>query len=117
MSQPQPTTNQLRATANHVIFQFEQEIKRKAVGGSDGGIGHFVEKTDWGFTFESLSESADDSRWGIVHSTGPLADKEIQPGMKVLVAPLKWTNAYEYNGEKYWTTNDEWILAIDDDYV
>lgn len=106
----------LRAIANHVIFVFEDEFVRRGLDGSQQRENHFVEKTNWGFEFANTKDSMQSARWGITLATGPLCDKEIQPGMRILIEPLKWTNGAKVGADTFWRTDDVSILAIDEDF-
>ena len=101
----------IRAIRNHILFQFVDEVKN--INGKMG----FAETTDWGFEISAASGSQafDDSskraRFGVVKSVGHEVPKDIQPGMVILIEPLKWTNAISYNNEKYWRTDSDHVLA------
>lgn len=104
----------VKAIANHIIFRFESEIERRTVEGKS--IGHFVETTDWGFKMVSTEETTQNARWARVIATGPKCNEDIQPGMRILIQPLQWTNGVEFEGEMYWRTNDQEVMLIDDDF-
>ena len=101
----------IRPIKNHVIFQFVEEMVRHM------GVAQFEQKTDWGFTFVRVDESTQSPRWGIVTHVGPETDEAIEVGMKVLIENLQWTNEFEVDGQKYWRTDSDHILAIDDDFT
>jgi hypothetical protein len=108
----------LRAIANHVIFVFQDEFVRRSSDGAstDKKERHFVEKTSWGFKFANTKDSMNSARWGVVLAVGPLCDDEIQPGMRILIEPLKWTNGVQVGEDWFWRTDDVSILAVDDDF-
>lgn len=99
----------VRAILNHIIFQF-----------TDGGkkvpkMNQFAEQTDWGFEFADREASLESARWGIVVSTGPDVPEDIKEGMEVYIDKLKWTTAFEVDGEEYWRTDSDCILLVNDD--
>lgn len=104
----------LKAIKNHIIFQFEDEVVRKSDNGLDRA--QFSEVTDWGFQISSFEEGTQKPRWGIVVAIGKDVDKEIKVGSKILIEALQWTNAVKFEGEYYWRTNSDKVLAIDEDY-
>lgn len=106
----------LKAIANHVIFVFEDELRMKSMEGSDKKERHFVEKTNSGIEIVTTNESLNNPRWGFVVAIGPRCDKDIKVGMRILIEPLKWTNGVEVGGDWFWRTNDENVMAIDDDF-
>lgn len=93
---------QLRAIRNHVIFQFVEGFYNGAFQrASASGI--------------ILPGTTDDSirgmRWGKIVTVGPLCSDYIRtPGCEILIEPLKWTAFFEFEGEKYWRT-DETVIA------
>lgn len=103
-----------RAIHKDVIFQFEGEITTRTVSGIQQTL--FKEMTSWGFEYSNTKDSMETSRWGNVVAVGPEV-KDIKAGMRVLIEPLKWTNAFEINNTKYWKTNIDHVLLIDDDVV
>jgi len=100
----------LRAIQNHVIFQFEDETTRKDNFGKS--LGQFCETTDWGFEVSIYDESAKKPRWATVISAGPKA-YGVTENMRVLVESLKWTSSVKFQGELYWRTDMENILAVE----
>ena len=104
----------IKAIRNHVIFQFEDEIVRKSDHGKSRS--QFAEKTDWGFEISSYDEGTKTPRWGIVVSVGNEVVPDVQVGSRILIEPLQWTEAIELEGDKYWRTDDQKIMAVDEDY-
>ena len=98
----------LKAIRNHVIFQFEDEHQKHM------GIAQFKEKTDWGFEFAETNASMEVGRWVRITHVGHEVPDDIQPGMRVCVDKLCWTNAFEVDGENYWRTDSDSILLIDE---
>jgi hypothetical protein len=99
---------QIKAIRNHVIFQFLDSF-------SNRDVKQFAEKTDWGFEVVRHNDSMERGRWVKVVAVGHEADKEIQPGMHVLLEPLKWTQSFDIDGEEYWRSDSSHVLAIDED--
>ncbi len=105
----------LRNFHNDVLFQFED----KQITLHSGKLTQrgFEEKTKWGFTFCNTTASASSPRWGHVVLVGPDTDKDIFPGRRVLVENLKWTVGFNFEGERYWKTTDEFIIGYDDEVL
>lgn len=99
----------LRAIQNHIIFQFEERAKVQ------DGVTQFVEERESGLEVVRHKDSVDSGRWGYIVSVGPRAAEEgFEPGQRVFIEPLKWTNAVKFEGEEYWRTDAEQILCVDD---
>lgn len=104
--------SKLRMLKNDIMFQFEDEdaILRDGKKSMRG----FKEVTDWGFTIVSPKESAGNPRWGIVVAIGPDVDSiDINVGRRILIENLKWTSSVKFEGQEYWKTNDEVVIAVD----
>lgn len=104
--------NKFRMLNNDIMFQFEDEdaILRDGKKTQRG----FKEKTDWGFEFVTPKESAGNARWGVVVAIGPDVDStDIDIGRRILIENLKWTSGIQFEGQEYWKTNDEQVLAVD----
>lgn len=54
------------------------------------------------------------ARWAKVTHVGAEV-KCCEVGDVVLIAPGKWTPGFEIDGQKYWKSDDEWILALGDE--
>lgn len=98
----------MRPIHNHIIFQFE-EGKTKHMG-----ISQFQERTEWGFEYAQTDGSLETGRWVTVTHVGHKVPEEIQPGMRVCVEKLMWSNEFEFEGELYWRTDYDNILMIDE---
>lgn len=101
---------QLKAIHNHIVFQFKDEF-------SNRDVKQFADKTDWGFEVVRHKDSMETPRWVIVIAVGHEAPEDIQPGMTVLLEPLKWTEAFKFDGESYWRSDADCVLAIDEDTI
>lgn len=104
----QSLTNEIEAVANQLIFQFVEET-------AGGG---FSQKTGTGILVSQGHEKQlDYCRWGRIMSMGPdVKTEDFNVGDIVLIDSLKWTNMFmvEDDGNKYWVTTDDSILATAD---
>lgn len=103
----------IKAIKNHIIFQFEDEIVRKSDAGQTRS--QFSETTDWGFEISSYDEGTKMPRWGSVTACGPAVTEDIKIGSRILIEPLQWTEAIEFEGASYWRTNESKVIALDED--
>lgn len=90
-----------RCLNNKVVFKFVEDIAN----------GAFKNKTDWGFQLKQ--DPAGDikkPRWGLVEKIGPDVTL-VKEGEYVLIEPLMWTLKLIYEGDEFWYTNEEKILA------
>jgi hypothetical protein len=101
----------LKPIRNHILFQFEEKQTKHM------GIAQFKEETDWGFEYANTTEGMETGRWVTVTHVGHEVPDYIKPGMRVCVDKLKWTNDFEFEGEKYWRTDSDCILLIDETVV
>jgi len=95
---------ELVALRNHIIFQFESEQTRHM------GSKQFEEKTDWGLTFVRVDSSTKSARWGTAKILGPECSDEISVGSRILIDALRWSEGFDYEGERYWRTDSNQIL-------
>ena len=95
--------SKLKAIQNHIVFQFVDNVKQ----------GMFEQVTDWGFVQTTFyDDSAKQCRWGTIVSVGPkCTHEELQPGTQILIEALKWTEGVEFEGQKYWRTDETHVLA------
>lgn len=97
---------QIRPLHDGIIFRFND-----ATVSHDGAQKRqFKESTDWGFEFSNTDDTTQNPRWGTVVSIGPDV-KEVKAGDSVLITALKWTNAFELNGDRHWKTDEDQVLA------
>ena len=73
----------------------------------------FEETTESGFTISSYDEGTKTPRWVIVKDIGPDVT-DFKTGDKVLVEPLKWSDALEFEGENIWYSDVEQVLAVEE---
>lgn len=97
----------LRPLLSNIIFKFEDELA------SSNGIKQFRETTSWGFDLRTNFDiNVKSPRWGIVVAVGPDVKEDIKEGMSILIEALKWTEGVELEGQHYWMTNEDQILAV-----
>lgn len=93
------------AIRNHIIFEFLDNIDSRnqfteTTGAGIHVVGHF-------------DDSAKNARWAKVLATGPHVDEQLcGPNCEILIENLKWTEGVNYNGKKYWRTDDRQVLAF-----
>ena len=73
----------------------------------------FEETTELGFTISSYDEGTKTPRWVIVMDVGPDVT-EFKTGDKVLVDALKWSDALEFDGNNFWYSDEEQVLAVEE---
>ena len=73
----------------------------------------FENKTETGIIYRSHEDSAGAPRWAKVVAIGPKVI-DVEPGMVVLIEALRWTEGFEFEGNKYWITIEKEIMAIKD---
>ena len=96
-------SEELIPTRNNIIFQFVDEVKN----------GNFVDQRSSGVIVD-LGNSHDRSgkfcRVGVVHSVGENVDG-VNPGDKILINPLMWTESFDFKDQKFWMTIPEHVAA------
>ena len=92
-------------------FKFVDKVVRKT--DMDKTRTQFEETTESGFTISSYDEGAKMPRWVIVMDCGPDV-KEFKSGDKVLIEPLKWSEAIEFDSELFWYSDESVVLAVED---
>ncbi len=100
--------SELEPIANHILFQFQEEIDRRRNSA-------FKNKTDWGFELPSvIDDTTQKPRWVIIIGIGPEVSDEFHIGQRVLLDALKWTRQVDYKGLQFARTDPDNILAVDD---
>lgn len=94
----------LRCPKSRIIFQFVQGVTS----------GSFNNKTDWGFEIKKPTEDVQRPRWAKVMVVGKDV-KSVKPGNFILVEPLMWTLSFTHNGDKYWATAEEKLIAMSEE--
>lgn len=95
----------MKALRNNIIFQFLNETETE--------LGTFKETTSFGL--ELVTTTADAStkkaRWAVITSVGPEV-KDLYEGDFICIEPLKWTDYFKHNNQKYWKTDEDQILLV-----
>lgn len=96
----------LRPLGNAFLFRFC----------SDTYGGKFVEKSKGSIilTNQDLSHQGQYARWAKVVAVGELV-KDFVEGDIVLIEALKWTIETKYEGQSYWKSDSDKVLAIGED--
>jgi co-chaperonin GroES (HSP10) len=99
----------VEAIANHIIFQFVDEI----VGGQ------FRTTSESGIIVElgNHESSSGRGRWGKVLSKGPRVSDQVKEGEYVFIEKLMWTAHVTLNKEKLWMTTEEKVLLSGPEYT
>lgn len=99
----------IRPLHNSILFRFEEEIER---GSHTTG---FKDKTEGGiYLGVSHERSTSSPRWGTVVSVGnSVKDADIQPGVRICIEALQWTNEVRTGGESFWRTDEDKVLLVD----
>lgn len=94
----------IKALNDTIIFSFVDRVYH----------GTFVENSESGLYLGFVKEdTAKAPRFGIVKAIGPKVTL-VKVGDKILIDALMWTDSYTVEGVKYWNTNEEKVLAIQD---
>lgn len=95
----------LKAIGSSIIFQFTNETSS----------GRFIEKSAGRIilTNQNLDEQGKFARWAKVVSIGTDV-KDVEVGQFVLIEALQWTMKHEFEGQAYWRTTEDKILATSD---
>lgn len=102
---------QIKAIRNKIIVQFLDQIN------SDGTFTNRAKPSSSMLIMPTKrSDFSEQSvaRWAVVTSVGSEV-AEIAIGDYVLIEPLKWTTSVEVDGQKYWQTEEQFIMAITND--
>ena len=99
----------IRPLHNSIIFEFEDAIER---GAHTTG---FKDQTESGlYLGVSHERSTGSPRWGKVLAVGnSVKDKDIQPGVRICIEALQWTNEVRTEGVSFWRTDEEKVLLVD----
>lgn len=93
---------QLQAFGNGIIFKFQDELL--------GGM--FAQTTESGIYIPpSHQDTTQSTRISTVVAVGPRV-KNVTVGDNVLIEPLKWTEHFVIDGQKFWKTDEDQVLAI-----
>ena len=96
----------LKAIGNTFLFRFM----------NDTYGGKFVERSQGQIilTNQDLSHQANEARWVKVVCVGKEVES-VKPGDIVLVEALKWTIEMKFEGQSYWKSDEQKVIAIADD--
>lgn len=96
----------LRPLHNAFLFQFLNETTS----------GQFLNKNKGRIIIATpeLDTQGTLARWVRVVAVGDRV-KDFKVGDVVLVAPGKWTIGFKHEDQKFWKSDDEWVLAIGDE--
>jgi co-chaperonin GroES (HSP10) len=94
----------IKAFGKSIIFQFEENTRN----------GHFEQAQASGiYVPPSHEDSASDkARWGTVVAVGEDVVDDIQIGGRILIEALRWTESFTVEGQSYWKTDHESVLAV-----
>lgn len=94
----------LNPIRNHIIFEFLDKLDSQ---------NQFTQTTETGIHIVGhFDNSAKEPRWAKVLALGPNVSDELrQPGCEILIENLRWTEGVEFEGKKYWRTDDKQVLA------
>lgn len=95
----------MKPIKNHIIFKFKNEVDSE---------GRFIDASDTiAIVRGDFDASAKDPRWGIVVAAGPDTSADVNvPGTEILIDSLKWTMGFKHDGDTYWRTDENCVLAV-----
>lgn len=96
--------NEIKPLGNNIMFSFVDDVRQ--------GMFYDVEKSGI-IVGKSYDGSAKEPRWGNVIAVGPDV-AVIQPGQKILVEPLRWTEAMKVGDRSVWFTREAEIMCVAD---
>lgn len=90
---------------NNVIVQFVDEIYSE----------RFVNRAASGILLPSVDGNQSQSpRWAKVTHVGPTA-RELKAGDHVLISAGKWTPGFDFQGQRYWKTDEDQVVGTADE--
>ena len=96
--------NEIKPLNNNILFTFVDDVRQ--------GMFYDVEKSGI-IVGKSYDGSAKEARWGLVLAVGPEVSN-IQAGQKILIEPLRWTEALKVNDRSVWFTRESEIMCVTD---
>ena len=100
----------LAVASIEILFVFEDHASEIS--------GMFSEQVGSIVVNANVDMSTNTPRWAIVKQIGPqVRDPGLIPGSRILIESLRWTHAIDCQAKRFWKTNEESVLAIDDDHV
>jgi co-chaperonin GroES (HSP10) len=99
----------LKPIRKNIIFQFCDPV---------GSI-NFIPQTKSGIilTDNHQYKEAHTVKWGRLVSCGPEVSSEISESKYILIEPGKWTENFKLDGEKFWKTEEDFILAVTNEEI
>lgn len=98
-------SNNIKPLSNNVLFTFVDEVRD----------GMFFDMHNGLVVGKTIDGSTKEPRWGTVLAIGPdVNENDIQVGKRILIEPLRWTEALKVNGVKYWFTRVNEIMCVED---
>lgn len=73
--------------------------------------GSFNNTTEWGFEIKKQTDDVKTPRWAEVVVVGKDV-KAVKPGHYILIEPMMWTLSFTHEGQKYWATAEEKLIAM-----
>ena len=98
--------NAIKPIKNNFVFKFLDPNQD----------GRFINRTKSSIILTNKNDEEQTSvpRWGEVISIGPDVS-EFKPGEFVLVGAGRWSQFFKIDGEKYWKSDSEQVLAVTDE--
>lgn len=96
----------LKPLHNHFLFQFVNDTTTGMI--SSRNRGQII------IANPEMMEQGKYARWAKVLAIGDDV-KDFGVGDIVLIEPGKWTIGFPHGAERYWKSDDRWVLAIGDE--
>ena len=94
----------LTAIKNGIIFEFCDKVGSKAFGNTKAGEIVIV---------SGITDQSGVTRWGQVSAIGSTV-KDVKVGDYICIEAGKWTQYFLHNDTRYWKTDEDSILLVDD---
>lgn len=102
-------------TANHTITPLADKLYFKFVENvtSTG----FMPQTKNGFLITDMHgfQEIHHPKWGKLIACGPEVSEEIRNSTYVLVEPGKWSPGVRFDSDRFWISEEQFIMAVADD--
>jgi co-chaperonin GroES (HSP10) len=96
---------QIIAERNNVLFQFEEDTTSN----------RFVNATSSGILISAADQNQSGvARWAKVTHIGEQVE-DVKVGEYILLEPGRWTSGFYVDGQRYWKTDVDQILATSDE--
>ena len=96
--------HKIKSIESNIIFQFVEDVTSTRFKNSSAS-GFIITSDDGNQTSQP--------RWAKTIDVGPNVT-EIKPGDFILIEAGKWTPGFELNGERFWKTDDQRVIATSD---